>query len=291
LRDLMTTAEEKIQSVYGDISGLTQKEMRGLVEISGEKIVTRVNRAIGADLLQPLNWTNEQIAAIADDTLIFGARSGEWWNRQATGMAQGFGDQMRMGMLRGESLGDLVKRVRSVDGLQGISSRNAKGLVRSSVVSTANAAHLAAFQANSDIMKGVEWTATLDRRTCARCGALDGKRWDLEGKPIDGNTVAFPGPTLHWGDRCTQIGVTKSWDELAGVKGIDDVKPGDRASMGGPVSGDTTFDSWLKDQPESVQRQVLGTGRYDLYHQGKLSLRDMMDQNGNSITLKELQAL
>jgi hypothetical protein len=172
LRELLGLAEDKIQAVYGDISGLSQSEMRGLVEVAAGKIIARTNAAIGADLLQPMNWTNEQIAAIADEHLIFGASSGEWWRRQSQDMAQAFGDQMRMGMLRGESLGELSKRVRSIDGLQGIASRNAKTLVRSSVVSTANSAHLAAFQANADIMKGIQWCATLDRRTCLVAGSL-----------------------------------------------------------------------------------------------------------------------
>ena len=291
LRELLGLAEDKIQAVYGDISGLSQSEMRGLVEVAAGKIVARTNAAIGADLLQPMNWTNEQIAAIADENLIFGASSGEWWNRQAKDMAQAFGDQMRMGMLRGESLGELSKRVRSVDGLQGIASRNAKTLVRSSVVSTANSAHLAAFQANADIMKGIQWCATLDRRTCGRCGALDSRRWNLDGEPIEGNDVSFPGPTLHWGDRCVQLPVPKSWEELTGIKGIEDVAPGERASMGGPVSGNTTFESWLKDQDETTRLDVLGTERLKLWESGKLTLRDFMDQSGNALTLEQLRTM
>lgn len=126
---------------------------------------------------------------------------------------------------------------------------------------------------------------------CPRCGALDGRRWSLDGEPIEGNDVAFPGPTLHWGDRCVQLPVTKSWEELTGIKGIEDVPPGERASMGGPVSGNTTFESWLKDQDETTRLDVLGTERLKLWESGKLTLRDFMDQSGNALTLEQLRTM
>lgn len=195
LRELLKVTEQRASEVYGEVGSLTREELRGLVEVSGNGIVTRLNRAIGADLLQPLNWTEEQLAAIADDSLIFGAKSGQWWARQATDYSQAFGDQMRMGMLRGESLGDLMGRVK---GLQEISTKNAEKLVRSSVISVANEAHLAAYQANADIMAGVEWTSTLDMKTCRRCGVLDGAIWDFSYQPIRGNTLPYPGPVAHW---------------------------------------------------------------------------------------------
>lgn len=167
LRELLKAAEQRASEVYGEVDALTRKELGGLVEVSADRVVMGVNKAIGADLLQKLNWTEEQLAALADENLIFGASSGTWWKRQAVDYAQGFADQMRMGQLRGEALGDLVKRVR---GLQDISRRNAEALVRSSVISTANEAHLAAYRANSEVAAGVEWVATLDRKTCLVAG-------------------------------------------------------------------------------------------------------------------------
>jgi len=38
-----------------------------------------------------------------------------------------------------------------------------------------------------------------------------------------------------------------------------------------------TGEAWLKRQPESVQRQVLGTG-YDAWHDGKVQLSDFIGQ-------------
>lgn len=91
--------------------------------------------------------------------------------------------------------------------------------------------------------------------------------------------------------RCTQLPITKSWEELTGIKGIEDVAPGERASMGGPVSGNTTFESWLKDQDETTRLDVLGTERLKLWESGKLTLRDLMDQSGNALTLEQLRTM
>lgn len=291
LRELLRVTERRSAEVYGEVEALTSEELRGLVEVSADRIVAGVNKAIGADLLQPMNWTTEQIAAIADDSLIFGAKSRQWWSRQAGDYAQAFGDQMRMGMLRGEALGDLVKRVK---GLQEISTRNAERLVRSSVISVANEAHLAAFQANADIMAGVEWSATLDKRTCPRCAALDGKVWDLSYQPIRGNSTPFPGAVLHWQDRCTQLPVTKTWEELATknkdlARQLDQIPPGERASMGGPVSGDTTWEGWFKGLERKDQVEILGPGRVALLDSGKVRISDLVDQRGNELTLAELR--
>jgi SPP1 gp7 family putative phage head morphogenesis protein len=285
LRELLKTAEQRASEVYGEVDALTRKELGGLVEVSADRVVMGVNKAIGADLLQNLNWTEEQLAALADENLIFGASSGTWWKRQAVDYAQGFADQMRMGQLRGEALGDLVKRVR---GLQDISRRNAEALVRSSVISTANEAHLAAYRANADVVDGIEWVSTIDHRACLKCSALDSMAWDLDGKPIQGNTLPFPGPVAHWSCRCTQVAKTKTWEELTGVKGLDDIPPGQRASMGGPVSGDTTYQGWFDGLDADEQRDILGPGRYEAVKKRGLLLTDLVDQRGNELTLAEL---
>lgn len=285
LAKLIDAAEKKISQVYGQVETLTTDELSGLVEVSANRIITACNQAIGANLLQPMAWTDAQIAAVVGDTLIEGAPSAAWWGRQAQGLSSSFADQMRMGMLRGESMGDLVKRAKRMDG---IASANAERLVRTSVISTANSAQMAAFEANSDIMDGVEWTAALDSRTCVSCGAMDGKRWKLGEKHAT--------PSLHWNCRCSLTGVTKSWEELAReahgstrlARELDKIDPGDRSSMGGYVSGDTDFQGWLKDQSVTVQKDILGEKKWEIWNRSGMSLNQLVDGTGRELTLKEL---
>lgn len=123
---------------------------------------------------------------------------------------------------------------------------------------------------------------------CARCAGLDGKVWDFDGKPIRGNTLPFPGASAHWNDRCALAPATKTWEELTGIKGLDDIPPGQRASMGGPVSGDTTYQGWFDGLDADEQRDILGPGRYEAVKKRGLLLTDLVDQRGNELTLAEL---
>ena len=166
--------------------------------------------------------------------------------------------------------------------------RNAEALVRTSVITTANQAHMAAFEANADLMAGVEWCATLDNRTCLACGALDGRTWGwAEGNPV---------PSLHWGCRCCILPVTKTWEQLAReahgnstlARELDKIPQGQRASLGGPVSGKVRYEDWFDSQSPQRQLEILGPGKLKLYQNGSLGFTDMVDQRNNPLSLKQL---
>jgi len=300
LQKLLATVERKVSEVYGQIEGLTTTELSGLVEVSADRIVTACNDAIGAKLLQPIQWTEEQIQAIVSDTLIEGAPSAEWWTRQSADFTKAFTDQMRMGMMRGETVDQLRNRILPAVDLRKVqpgsrsliqtARRNAEALVRTSAITINNAAHQAAYDANADIMEGVEWVSTLDTRTCLSCASLDGKTWDMgESHPI---------PSLHWNCRCFLAPKTKSWEQLAREAGgdtrlaaeLDKIPPGDRASMGGPVSGGTTFEQWFKDQDEATQREILGPKKWEIWDRSGLTLNQMVSGDGRELTLAQLKA-
>lgn len=307
LRNLLGLADEKIRDFYGRVESMTSEELAGLVQVAGTNLAKLLNHAVGADVLQRLNWTDAQLRAIADETLVFGAPAKEWWSRQATELSQAFADQMREGMLRGETIQELTWRVAgkaagpkypAAPGIMEVSRRNAEALVRTSVLTVANEAHLQTFQANDGVIKGLQWVSTLDSRTTAICRALDGKMWDLDYQPIEGNTQPFPGPIAHWNCRSTQVPVLKSWEELAKEAGgntglasqLDQMSEPDRASIDGGVSGKLTYEDWFKAQSEADQKDILGEAKWAIWKRGNLSFSDMVDQRGNELTLEQLRA-
>ena len=310
LSALLDEAGKTIGKSYEGVASEVSEEMKGLVQITGKGVVTACNDAFGASLMVPVKWTPELLAKLADETLVQGAPSAEWWARQGDGMAQAFSDQMRQGMLRGETVTQLRDRImgQAIPGVDAVGKvdlrtiakadrgiyytarRNAEALVRTSVISTANAAHMAAFEANADIMEGVQWISTLDGRTCPSCAALDLKEWKW------GET--HPIPSLHWSCRCSLAPATMSWEALAKeahgnsrlAKELDKMTPGNRASMGGPVSGNLRYEDWFDRQSEARQLEILGPGRLSLYKKGGLDFRAMIGQDGNPLTLKQLEA-
>ena len=96
--------------------------------------------------------------------------------RQAAKTQRAFGDQIRIGMLAGETNRDLVKRIRGTQipgaprgtftgGVLQTSTREANTLVRTSVQQIANQTREETYRENADIIKGVQALVVLDTRT------------------------------------------------------------------------------------------------------------------------------
>lgn len=302
LRKLLESVAKKVGIAYDGISESVQDDMRGILEISTQGMAVAVNEAIGASLIQPVNWTPRQLASIASDVMIEGAPSAEWWARQADDFRQAFQDQMRMGMMRGEGIDKLRDRIlpktdlRTVPmedrGLIWKARRNAEALVRTSAIACMNDAHLATYNENLDVISGVQWVSTLDNRTTPICRVLDGLIWDLPDMTPRGHGRDYPGASAHWNCRSARVPVTRTWEELAQNKRLarelDKIKPGDRASMGGQVSGDLTYETWFETLSRPRQEEILGPVRYDLWKRGQIGFTDMVDQTGRELTVKEL---
>lgn len=82
-------------------------------------------------------------------------------------------------------------------------------IVRSEIIRASNLGALAVYRANDDILSGWEYKATLDERTCPRCGPLDGRQFGWDMQPIDGKgstTETLP-PPLHPQCRCAALPV------------------------------------------------------------------------------------
>ena len=185
---------------------------------------------------------------------------------------------VRTGFLTGQSTADIVKTVMgSVTGIENDLKPNRMSQIRKSVENNtrtilqafADEAHRAVFEENEDVIEGYKILATLDRRTCLLCGSLTSKVY---------KTVKdVPELPVHYSCRCVLIPVTK-WDKEF---------PGKQASEFGEVDGDLTYEQWLASQPESIQKEILGS-RFNFYNENKSLSRQFISDN-NVISLKELK--
>ena len=175
------------------------------------------------------------------------------------------------------------------DGLVNRSRREVQAVVRTALGHFAGVTQDRVMAANSDIIKAVKWSATLDNRTSPQCRIRDGLLYTPEDHKPMGHKVpwgAGPG-RLHWNCRSAQVPVTKSWREL-GVN-MDDVPEGTRSSMDGQVPRSMTYLQWLQGQSAQRQDEVLGPVRGGLFRQGNLPLADMYTDNGRWLTLDQLR--
>jgi|GEM_PF-3480675 len=186
LNALLSECRAAIADRYEAAQGLHDTEMPQFASIQAEKAISVLNGAVKVDIFR-MSMTSVQADAIASNVMIEGAPSAEWWGLQEADTLRKFTNAVRGGMLRGATGDEMAREIRD---LMGVSMRNAQALVRTSVITTNNAAHMAAYDQNADLMAGYQWMATLDPSTCSRCGNLDGKVWKWG--------ESHPSPSLHW---------------------------------------------------------------------------------------------
>jgi hypothetical protein len=61
--------------------------------------------------------------------------------------------------------------------------------------------------------------------------------------------------------------------------------------MDGQVAQALTYEGWLKTKSGAFQKEVLGPGKWQLWQDGQIGLKDLIDQRGRPLTLEELKQL
>ncbi|MDY0626702.1 phage head morphogenesis protein, partial [Pasteurella multocida] len=168
------------------------------------------------------------------------------------------------------------------------SRRSAETLVRTAVMKVNDEAHKLLRDENMDIIKGEQHISTLDTRTSEVCRARDGLVWDLNQKPVGDHKVPYQRPPLHPNCRSTLRLIMKSWRELG--FDVDEIPESTRASMDGQVKANITYEDWLKNKTKAQQDEILGKGKAELWRNGVITFRDMLDQSGRPLTLADLRA-
>ena len=132
----------------------------------------------------------------------------------------------------------------------------------------------------------------LDSRTTFICSSRDGALWDKNGNGLNalGKSNNYRVPPLHFGCRSILVPVIKSWEDMTKqLKG--EIPESTRSSIDGQVSSGMNFNSWIKAKPKAFQESYFGKGRYDLWKDGKITLSDLVTQNGKTLNLDELREL
>ena len=289
---LLKESEEVIGSYY--MKAADSVDIADLAQYQAEHTVETL-ATVGVAASLPAQAVMRKLVG---DVMIFGAPSAKWWAKQADETAFKFAAQVRQGIVQGETIQQIVRRIAGGSGEPGImavSRKNAAALVHTSVMTVSNNARMETYKENDDVIEGVRQLSTLDGHTTPICIAYSGAQWDLDGNPINGTTLPFynvggsseGGTPRHWGCRSLLVPITVSYRSL-GVP-IDEMAPGTRASSLGPVRADMTMDEYLKEQPPEVVDEMLGKGRADLYRRGKITLQDLVSGNGRELTLEQLK--
>jgi hypothetical protein len=246
----------------------------------------------------------------------------EWANSIEATDIRRIQDQIRIGMVQGESIPSISRRVvgtvnlRGANGATAVTRRHAEGLVRTSTNHIANQARQRYFEENADIVDVELFIATLDSRTTLVCIDNDGERFPLGEGPI---------PPLHHlcrslrtalvdaeaiGKRpmkpVTERGLLREFakreglaktplrraDLPRGTKGTFDTFARARTrELIGRTPAKTTYREFFGRQSAAFQDDKLGAVRGKLYRQGKLDIGRFSDGQGGAIPLRDLAKL
>lgn len=211
---------------------------------------------------------------ISDSKIKFAGQKGMTINQMIGVFSQAYKDDIKsaieLGIANGDTTDTIARNIKTMANNRTLNQ--ARAVVLTSTNHAGAMARRNAWQPYHNLFEGEEYVATLDSRTTIICASLDGKIFPFnEG----------PQPPLHY--RCRSIRVPKLKSEY------DLDTDNQRASMDGPVSAKTTYQSWLKKQSKAVQEEVLGVERAKLFREGKVKLDGFVDSKGVTYTLEELK--
>ena len=204
--------------------------------------------------------------------------------------------EIRVGITEGESLAKISKRLRGrlqfgknqemtakAQALAGgngmkLANNQVRTIVRTSVNQVQTMASQEVYAANQDVTQRYEYVATLDSKTTALCGSLDGKTFRY---------VEGPMPPQHFNCRSTTVPIIDDEDLR---KKFPDTRP----SSVGRVSQDESYPDWLNKNP-SMQTEALGNKKpffnYLIKTKNKSpreALRQIIRDDGSELSLKDL---
>lgn len=302
LASLLREARAIIKEAYDSILLGHVDDLHNVAAASAGNVLAAVNTQIGVKLLTG-KIAAKEVESIAN-SFVLGRPASEWWAKQAASLVDRFTVEMRLGMLQGESVPELARRLRGTkasgftDGIMQATRNQAETLVRTAAIDTGNTARLATFVANRDLITGVQWVSTLDQRTTPICIALDGLTWSLPNsndpedyggyKPID-HDKAFPGPTAHWSCRSTQVSILMPFDDLLSGD-AKKIPAASRDKMDGKTGERLGYRDWLNSQSEEKQNEILGVSKAGLWRAVKLDLTDLTNQSNRPLTAATLAA-
>ena len=230
----------------------------------------------------------EQFKSFFQTTPLGGNTLNQWVDRafNAT-VKKGIIDDLNAGVLQGKGYKGLVNNIMGHMG--GFTRREAVTLARSYVQSANCEAMKSVMRANSDIVTGWRWSSVMEGGnietglgTCLICASLDAGD---EVYPIGGGPVIPAHPNC----RCFQVVSLVDYKELGlDVDELEEVarpwtiredvpiNEGGRAILEhGKHRGN--YETWMQTRGEKFQKNVLGPKRYELWKDGKVKMKDLVD--------------
>ena len=193
------------QAAYQRAEEKIKDEARKLAENE-----TKWGKRITQELSEKGTKLKDATPALLDKVVKYGLADGKTLQEYFTGLADAdavrIESSIRQGVESGWTIDQIARNLAGTaenkykDGIFETSRKSAVNMARTICNAVSNNAKDAFYNANSDVIDGVEILATLDGRTCPVCASLDRQRYPL-GEP-------HPSLPVHHQCRCVLLPVT-----------------------------------------------------------------------------------
>lgn len=268
---LLREVNRQIVAGYRTLGRELNAELRELVKAEIGYSATLLNESVGVAFAN--RPTIDQILAAAKATPFNGTLLTEYFERLPASAGVRLQDQLRTGYLAGETAQQIQTRIRPI--VTNDLFNWTATLTRDAVTHFQVTANQEVYRANSDVIRGVQWTATLDTGTTEICSRNDGTI-----HPID-QMHRIP----------AHIGCRSDWTPvLRHHRGFPFEVPDQRRnSIDGLVPDDLTYGAWLRMQSRARQEERLGIAKARLFREGNLPIQRFSTRLGRPFTLNELR--
>lgn len=316
LRKLLAEVQRIRGAAWDDVKTTWIDEINALA-VAEPKFASALLQTVVPVQLSPILPTASELRALVTARPFEGRTLRQWADKVRRDDIERIQGQIRIGVLQGESLQVVSRRVvgtvrlKGANGVTQITRNNAETITRTAVNHIANQARREFFLANDDIVDDELFIATLDGNTTPVCRSYDGERFKVGEGPI---------PPLHMrcrslrtaildaealGERpikpVTMRGLVREFGELEGLdvgatrnsipRGyklrFDEFARRRTRELVGRVPAKTTYQEFLARQPRMFQDDVLGPTRGRLFREG-LTVKDFVDRTGAEIPLDQL---
>lgn len=318
LRALIAQLTESLNSWAGDSTALITADLQELAQIQAEFATTQLGKGLSPAVASTVNTVeisgglaqavvrseptmtgvvnlSDNLEALARSPVAFQLTLGQELSLPngeivadalrniGTKQAEVFSNTVRTGILQGESIPAIVRKVKgrlnrsqrgSISSIiaaggqsTAIPNNQIRAIVRTSINQVSNAANQIVAAENPDITRKYQYRAVLDTRTSAICRALDGKIF-TQGRG--------PEPPQHFNCRSIHVNIPRSLEsEYRNLR--DD------------------YGQWLEDQSEATKIQVLGPGRLPYWNAlvrkygPSDAIRKFVSQDGTELSLDQLK--
>ena len=267
IRALAAAATDDIQQAL-DLEDFAVEEAQFAQRLLGAAVSVDLAEGLDLDVVRAIT-TRRKMRLVSGDK-IKSLTIPEMWGEFSESAGRDAMRVVQSGVLEGRTQQQMAREVSQLVSTR--SRRQAETVIRTATNGIGGAARDMVYQDNSDIIEGERFLATLDGRTTLTCAGLDQTIHPLG---------QGPRPPLHYGCRSLRVPVIRPEYRIA--------TQGERASMDGPVSNQTTYGGFLRRQSAEFQDDVLGPTRARLFREGKISIDQFTDDMGRVLSLDQLR--